>query len=57
MKRQEEEARQKKEAEEKAEKERKDAEEQAERKTRQEEWVGWCREQETSLQCWEIHQY
>ena len=39
MKKQEEEAKLKKEAEEKAEKERKDAEEQAERKKRQEEWV------------------
>lgn len=39
MKKQEEEARQKKEAEEKAEKERKEAEEQAERKKRQEEWT------------------
>ena len=42
MRRQEEEARQKKEAEEKAERERREAEEATERKRRQEEWVCVC---------------
>lgn len=42
MRRQEEEAKMKKEADEKQERERREAEEAATRKQRQEEWVGYC---------------